>query len=207
MTMPLPSNLNKMLLMTVLLCVGCAAAQDAPKATKDEPVAEPHKIVTDEDAASERLLPFCIVLADQYRAAHRLDESIALYEQLHAAHPNNFDVIIGRAKTLRALGRTADAMAEYNKVINLTRAPYTEAYWRAWLCRLELVDKQCDELAKTDPHAACRKGKTDIYLAVRRLELAELDKPLPKDVSAGLWRLKVKYRDCDPGPEPAKSRP
>jgi len=74
-----------------------------------------------EIAEARRVDPLSPVIASStggiLRYARRYDEAVAEYERVLARHPDLLSALIGRARTLSAMGRYDEAIARYRELI------------------------------------------------------------------------------------------
>ncbi|MAS87813.1 MAG: hypothetical protein CMH30_07555 [Micavibrio sp.] len=59
-------------------------------------------------------------LARQAVSGKRYDDALAIYDRLARQNPTNYDILIGRATTLEYMGRREEAIAAYNKVLQIS---------------------------------------------------------------------------------------
>ncbi|MBI1373969.1 MAG: tetratricopeptide repeat protein [Phycisphaera sp.] len=155
------------------------------------------------------LLPFQMIVADQFIAAKKYEDAMKLLEELFKTNPKNMDIMFGLAKAYFAQGiyeakdpanPLSGVLPICNKIINNVQpdpksGKYPETYWEVWSLRLQSVDKQLEQM-KTDSanvQKAKDRGVAEIYMMVRKLELA--DQKLGNGAAAPiLTRLKIKWQ-------------
>ncbi len=64
-----------------------------------------------------------VSLADAYRQAGRWDEALTHYAQAQSLEPDRPEALLGRAQTWEQMGRPGEAIAAYEKLIEVAKTP------------------------------------------------------------------------------------
>ena len=75
------------------------------------------QLVSEQKGSPEQKLRYKMGLADAVRRMGRNENALALYEELFAQNPKNLDIAEGRALTLMANGKTADAGRAFSDIL------------------------------------------------------------------------------------------
>jgi len=105
---------------------------------------------------AREMLPYHLVVLKSLRIAGRPDEALAYLGDtgLAAGFPNHADVLLERARVLAGSGdpeRLREARPLLNRLIKALTEPYPDAYWQAWITRMEVslaLDEGVDQLPR-----------------------------------------------------------
>lgn len=102
------------------------------------------KWATDQGYTPEQMLPYELIQSESLRLAGQPQEAVAITTRLASAFPQDADVLTHHADALFALG-TDEALVQaatfYDRVISGLQPPYPDAWWNAWLKRLQIIDQ------------------------------------------------------------------
>ncbi len=109
------------------------------------------------------LVPFKLLLAKAARLAGQFNVAMDTLNPLLQEYPDDTELIFHAAETLFAMGdekSLLSAAQNYDRLIVGISAPFPPVWWRAWLGRLQIMDK-------------LNQSVEDIPLRVRALELTD----------------------------------
>lgn len=119
-------------------------------------------------ATPDKLLPFELILADQYLAAGQPDKAVERYEALYKAPGGaaNVDVLYGKAKANLAAKRYQDALNTADTIVSNLKDQANPIYWHCWVISLQSLD---GIVAQSGNKAEADKLSRSIFTSIAKL--------------------------------------
>jgi len=125
----------------------------------------------------KKMIFFRDVLGEQYVNAEQYDKAFELYDKMFKTPEGeeSLPVIFGMARTLYHKGDYEKAMPLCNKILNKAPDQASPVVWETWVMRLDMLDKQRQQLADAGKNDEADKKRRTIFTTILKLKMFDPD--------------------------------